>query len=303
MRDYFEELATALEARARPGEVIVSRMSAEVSDFLRFNKSAVRQATAVRQVDWTLMLVSGKRRIDASTSLSGSAAADRDTLAALLDSLRLAIADVPEDPFLLYATEPATSVAERPGTLPDPAQVIDEVLAAGRGLDLVGFHASGPIHKGFSSSLGVRHWHSVENFSFGWCLYHGRDKAVKTSYAGSAWESAAFEARMDFAREQLVLLAEKPRQLARGAYRALFSPAAMTEILGMMSWAGFGLKSRNTKQSALIRMFEQDAELSPLVTLRENTAEGMASGFQAEGFVRPPAVALVQGGRLAAPLV
>jgi hypothetical protein len=33
----------------------------------------------------------------------------------------------------------------------------------------------------------------------------------------------------------------------------------MTEILGMLSWAGFGLKSRNTKQSALIRMAEQGA--------------------------------------------
>jgi predicted Zn-dependent protease len=303
MRGYFEELATALEARARPGEVVISRMSAEDSDFVRFNKSAVRQATAVRQVQWTLMLVAGKRRIDASTSLSGNAGVDREALAALLDSMRVAIADVPEDPFLLYAVEPAASVSERPATLPDPAQVIDEVLAAGRGLDLVGFHASGPIHKGFSSSLGVRHWHSVANFSFGWCLYHGRDKAVKSTYAGSTWESASFEARMAFAREQLARLDEKPHPLSPGAYRALLSPAAMTEILGMLSWAGFGLKSRNTKQSALIRMSDQGAALSSLVTLRENTAEGMASGFQDEGFVRPPAVALVEAGRLATPLV
>jgi predicted Zn-dependent protease len=303
MRAYFEELADFLEARARPAEVVISRLSAEDSDFVRFNKSAVRQATAVRQVDWTLTLIDGTRRIDAGTSLSGHAAEDRDTLAGLLDTLRIAVADVPEDPFLLVETQPLRTVAERPGSLPDPAQVIDEVLAAGRGLDLVGFHAQGPIHKGFSSSLGVRHWHSVENLSFEWCLYHGRDKAVKTSYAGASWDSAAFAARMAFAREQLARLADKPRELAPGAYRALLSPAAMTEILGMLSWAGFGLKSRNTKQSALIRMADQGAALSPLVTLRENTAEGMASGFQAEGFVRPAAVPLVERGRLGAALV
>ena len=303
MRSYFEALATFVEARARPTEVVVSRLSAEDSDFIRFNRSVVRQATAVRQVQWTLTLVEGTRRIDAATSLAGNPAADRETLAGLLETLRCAIADVPEDPFLLLETHPANTVSQRPGKLPDPAQVIDEVLAAARGLDLVGFYAAGPIHKGFSSSLGVRHWHAVENFSFSWCLYHGRDKAVKTSYAGEAWESAQFDARMAFARDQLALLGHAPRRLEPGAYRAYLAPPAMTEILGMMSWAGFGLKSRNTKQSALIRMAEQAASLSPLVTLRENTAAGMASRFQAEGFVRPATVPLVEAGRLSGALV
>ena len=303
MRQYFEELANFLESRTRASEVIISRLAAEDSDFIRFNRSAVRQATAVRQVNWTLTLVEGTRRIDAAVTLSGRGDADRETLGGLLEALRAGISDVPEDPFLLLETEAATSAAERRGKLPDPARVIDEVLAAGRGLDLVGFHASGPIYKGFSSSLGVRHWHAVENFSFGWCLYHDRDKAVKSSYAGAEWDSAAFDAKMRFAREQLALLGEKPRTLAPGSYRAFIAPAAMTEILGMLSWAGFGLKSRNTKQSALIRMTEQGARLSPLVSLAENTREGIASGFQAEGFTRPAMVPLVEAGTLSSPLV
>jgi len=303
MRGYFEELARDLEARAKPSEVIMSRVNAEDSDFIRFNKSVVRQATKVRQVSWTITLVHGTRRIDASTSLAGRIAEDRETLAGLLEMLRIAIADVPEDPFLLIETQPVARVNERKGALPDAGQVIDAVTAAGGGLDLVGFYAGGPMYRGFSSSLGVRHWHAVENFNFGWCLYHDRDKAVKTTYAGDRWEDAAFHARMGFAREQLVRLAEPPRKLKRGAYRTYFAPAAMTELLSMLSWAGFGLKSRNTKQSALIRMAEQQAAMSPLFTLRENTAEGLASPFQGEGFVRPDAVPLVDAGRLAAPLV
>jgi predicted Zn-dependent protease len=303
MRQYFEDLAAHLDRLARPSEIVISRFGAEESDFIRFNKSAVRQATAVKQLDWSISLIQGVKRIDARISLSGHLDADRADLASLLETLRAGVADVPDDPFLLIETQPLSSVSERRGNLPAPSQVIDEVLAAGKGLDLVGFHASGPIYKGFANSLGVRHWHEVENFSFGWCLYHDRDKAVKSNYAGSAWESAAFDAKMHFAREQLARLAEKPKDLAPGGYRAFISPAAMTEILGMLSWAGFGLKSRNTKQSALIRMADQGARLSPMVTLRENTAEGMASGFQAEGFVRPDSVTLVDGGALAAPLV
>jgi predicted Zn-dependent protease len=303
MRDYFERLAAHVEAQAHASEVIVSRLSAEESDFIRFNRSAVRQATAVKQLTWELSLVHGARRIDAALSLSGRLEADREALSGLLQSLRAGIADVPDDPFLLLEHEPRASVHERRGALPDAAQVIDAVLAAGRGLDLVGFHAAGPIHKGFSSSLGVRHWHSVESFAFGWSLYHQGDRAVKSTYAGSTWEDAAFESRMRFAREQLARLGEAPRRLEPGPYRAFLAPAAMTEILGMLSWAGFGLKSRNTKQSALIRMAEHGATLSPRVTLAENTAEGIASGFQGEGFVRPPRVPLVEAGRLATPLV
>ncbi|HET9578509.1 MAG TPA: metallopeptidase TldD-related protein [Usitatibacter sp.] len=303
MREYFESMAAFIDTLARAGEVLISRFSAESSDFIRFNRSAVRQATAVEQASWSVSLVRGMKRIDASTSVPGRPEADRDVLRALVESLRAGIDDAPDDPFLLYETGAPKTAVERRGRLPDAAQVIDAVLGASRGVDLVGFHAGGPICKGFASSLGARHWHAVESFAFEWCLYHDRDKAVKTAYAGDAWDEAAFAARMRFAREQLARLGDKPKELAPGAYRAFVAPTAMTELLGMLSWAGFGLKSRNTKQSALIRMADQDARLSPLVTLHENTQEGIATGFQDEGFVRPPRVPLIEGGRLATPLV
>jgi predicted Zn-dependent protease len=167
----------------------------------------------------------------------------------------------------------------------------------------VGLYAGGPIYRGFANTLGTRYWHAVESFNFGWCLYHDRDKAVKSNYAGDAWDGTAFGHRMGFAREQLARLSETPRTLAPGSYRAFIAPSAMTEILGMLSWAGFGLKSRNTKQTALIRMADQGATLSPQVSLLENTGGGMACGFQADGFLRPSVVPLVEQGRLAAPLV
>ena len=303
MRDYFHDLARHVDTLAQPGEVILSWLVAEESDFIRFNRSAVRQATAVRQIHWTLTLIARNRRIDTRISLAGNLAADRAALGALVLELRQGIDDVPEDPFLLYDTSATTTTHDGTGALPDAALVLDEVLGAAKGLDLVGLHAGGPIYRGYASTLGARHWHAVRNFDFSWCLYHDRDKAVKSSYAGSTWEGPEFASRMQFAREQLALLGETPRTLAPGGYRAYIAPAAMTEILGMLSWAGFGLKSRRTKQSGLIRMAEQDARLSPLVTLTENTREGVACGFQAEGFTRPPSVSLIERGVLAAPLV
>ena len=303
MKQYFHDLAAHVQSLARPGEVIVSWLAAEDSDFIRFNKSAVRQSTAVHQAVWTVTLTRGKRRIDAQVTLAGNLAADRETLGGFIAKLREGFDDVPEDPYLLLEEKAAQSAHESAGRLADPGQVIDEVVAAGKGLDLVGFYAGGPIYRGFANSLGARYWHAARNFNFSWCLYHDRDKAVKTSYAGFAWEKDAFAGKMRFAREQLKRLVEKPRTLDPGAYRAFIAPAAMNELLGMLAWAGFGLKSRNTKQSALIRMADQGARLSPLVSIKENTREGVACAFQREGFVRPEAVELVNAGALASPLV
>jgi len=303
MRDYFHELAAHLDTLVRPGEIACSGFSAEHSDFIRFNKSAVRQATNVRQLGWTLALVEGKRRMHAQVTLTGKAGADRDTLGALVASLREGLGDVVEDPYLLVNEDPQSSEHVSRGRLPDAAGVIDAVLGEAGGVDLVGHYAGGPIWKGFANSLGQRNWHEVENFNLGWCLYHDRDKAVKSTYAGSDWQAGSFRQRMAFARAQLARLGVPPRELKPGAYRAYLAPTAMTEILGTLNWGAFGLKSQRTKQSSLARMVDQGATMNAALSVSENTGEGVASGFQGEGFVRPPRVALISAGRLDQALV
>ncbi|MCM2329270.1 MAG: metallopeptidase TldD-related protein [Lysobacter sp.] len=298
MKAYFLELADFVQSLAAAGEVIASGFAAETSDFIRFNRSAVRQATSVRQIRWTLTLIRDGRRVDATATLSGQAAADRGELKAMLASLRDGIAEAPVDPYLLYATEPANTERESTGELPDAARVIDAVLEAGRGLDLVGLYAGGPIHEGFANSLGQRNWQRVDNFNFEWCLYHDRDKAVKSSYSGPRWEDGAFATKMRFAREQLALLALPARSLEPGGYRAYLSPAAMEDVMGMLCWGGFGLKSQRTKHSPLMRLADGKDRFDPRVSIAENSAEGLAAGFQREGFVRPGRVELVRGGLL-----
>ncbi len=299
MKGYFFELADFVQSLAAAGEVIASGFAAENSDFVRFNRSAVRQATSVRQVRWTLTLIRDGRRVDATATLSGAPAADRGQLGAMLGELRRGIADAPADPYLLWPERPVNTERESAGEIPDAATVIDAALEAGRGLDLVGHYAGGPILEGFANSLGQRNWQRVDNFNFEWCLYHDRDKAVKTSYSGARWDPAAFDARMRFAREQLALLGRPARSLDPGHYRAYLAPAAMEDVLGMLCWGGFGLKSQRTKHSPLMRLADGAASLDPRVSVRENTAGGLAAGFQRDGFVRPGCVDLVREGRLA----
>ena len=156
--------------------------------------------------------------------------------------------------------------------------------------------------RGFANSLGQRNWHEVDTFNFDWSLYRGNDKAVKTSYAGFAWNEKIFRDKVDAAAEQLGLLERPRKEIEPGEYPAYLAPRALEELIGLLSWGGFSARARATKQSPLLRM-QEGQRLSSKVTLVENTEEGVAPSFQAEGFVKPPRVTLIEEGTLGDALV
>ncbi len=300
----FETLADAVCRTDGPGGLdrVSLALSAERSDFLRFNRSALRQATQVTQAYATLAVVRGARRAEATLSLSGDPARDITALNAERARLAADLDAVPDDPWLLLPEAATHSTRDERGTLPEPAAVIDTVAHRAAGHDLVGFLAAGPVARAYADSLGSRHWHRVESFHFDWCLYERADKAVKTAYAGRAWDDAAFEARLADAAARAELLKRPPRALSPGAYRTAFAPAAMRELLGTLAWGGFGLKARRTGVSPLMALAHGDAALHPSLRLAEATATGIAPAFTADGFVKPAEVPLVEGGRIAGTL-
>ncbi len=303
MEETFDRLAQAAGELTRTGEVTTLWFAAETSDFVRFNHGRVRQAGTVRQISVTLRLIVGRRHASQSLTLAGTPAEDRRRIAVALAGLRTVVADLAEDPHLLYASDGTSSRMVRAGALPAAEQVAAAVVEAARELDLVGFYAAGPVCRGFANSLGQRNWHAVESFNLQWSLYHHADRAVQSSYAGFDWSPTDFAARMDDARARLVPLAREPRTLAPGKYRAYLSPTAVAEIAGMLCWGGFGGRARATGQSCLLRMQAGESSLAPIVHLREDIAAGIAPCFQADGFLRPPSVTLVDRGRLADALV
>lgn len=297
MQEYFCDLADHLDRLLRGHEVYMAGYSAEDSDFVRFNQARIRQAMHVQQRYMNVHLVDGRRHIHGETTLSGDRATDHARLSALVISLRERIAFLPEDPYLLYSTEPRCT--ERIGTnaLPPSSEAVGDILRAGQGLDLVGLYAAGGIFHGFANSLGQRNWFAAYSHNVEWSLYHTADKAVKTSYADFTWETPAFERKMEGAREQLGYLKEPARTIEAGAYRVYLSPVALEEITGLLMWGGFGMKDHRTKQTPLIRMVEEEARLKEEVSLSENTAQGVAADFQGQGFIKPPTVSLIEAGR------
>jgi predicted Zn-dependent protease len=309
MKSQFYELAARLERELAPTETLLCNLSAERSDFVRFNQARVRQAGSVEQRYLSLRLIRARRQACATVTLAGDG--DDATLARqTIGRLREALGELPEDPWLLISESAQSSEVERRGTLAPAAAVVEQAMSSAAGRDLVGFYAGGTIYRGFANSHGQRNWHEVDSFNFDWSLYRQaeqatperRDQAVKTSYAGFDWEAGAFAAKMAQAGEQLELLTIPRRTIEPGEYRAYLAPRALAEVLGLLCWGGFSARARETKQSPLMRM-EEGRSLAPQLTLSENIAAGVAPAFQAEGFVKPPLVPLISAGKLADALV
>src|SRR5205085_8688917 len=122
------------------------------------------------------------------------------------------------------------------------------------------------------------------------------DRAAAANYAGFEWRADAFRRKVDLALEQLALLSRPARAVAPGRYRVYLAPAALAEFLGLLGWGSFGLRAHRTKTTPLLRMIEQGQRLDPRVRLRENARDGLAPGFQEEGFLRPDVVPLIDRG-------
>ena len=296
LQGYFHQVATALEGMLHKDEVTNACFEAEESDFVRLNKTRVRQAGSVTQRQLSVDLIQGKRHATASLTLAGDLELDRPRLEQVVKELRERVATLPEDPYLLYSTEVRSSEKVGQNQLPAPEEALGQIREAGEGKDMVGIYAAGGIHRGFASSLGQRNWYSTWSFNLDWTFYHQADKAVKEGYAGFRWDPAAFERKVRLASEKLAVLGRPARTIDPGRYTVYLSPAAVQELVTIMSWGGFGLKDHRTKQTPLLKMVEGGARLAPGVTLRENTAEGVAPNFQEQGFFRPDHVDLIVGG-------
>ena len=296
MQDFFYRLADALTALLRGNEVFTCTFASEVSDFVRFNQSRVRQAGHVIQHSLTLDFIEGRRHAAAELTLSGNLASDCARLNSLVQELRAVLTQVPEDPFLHYASGVSSSERHYPNTLPAREAALENILAAGQGRDLVGIYAGGAIHTGFANSLGQRNWYTRHSFNLDWSFYQHADKAIKTRYAGFIWQEEEFQRRVTTAVAQLEALARPAQTLAPGFYRAYLAPMALDEIMDLLGWDGFGLRAHRTGISPLLRMTEQDARLHPALIIKENTSAGLAPDFQSGGFIRPPQVTLIDNG-------
>lgn len=303
MQTYFYTLSDALMPMLEDQEVMTLAFYGETSDFVRLNHNKIRQAGQVTLRNLSIDLILDARHASAQLSLSGDLKEDKTRIKALLSDLREQRKHLPQDPYLSYAREVNnTQHHHQPVGIESPA-ALQQIHAAADGTDLVGIWANGIMYSGFANSFGQRNWHSSANFNFDWSCYHAQDKAVKHNYAGFRWEPAQLQSRMQEVQQLLPIIARPAKTIPPGRYRAYLAPGAVRELLDMMSWGGFSLKSHRSKDTPLIEMSEAGRKLAPSISLSEDHARGLAPRFTDSGFIKPDRVQLIVHGCYAQSLV
>jgi len=297
MRDTFYSLFKFLEATLQKDELLLASYQGEESDFVRFNRSRIRQAGHVIQGVVELELVRGQRHAAMSVSVSGNRDVDQNLLLASLSRLRNTLPHLPDDPYLMVARDVNSS--EYVGNnqeAPTPDAVLDALRTSGADHDMAGLYAGGGIEIGFANSLGQRNWFATQSFHWDWSFYHQADKAVKGSYGGFQWNPQAFQDKIDESMEALDILSRPARTIEPGEVRVFLSPNALKEIIQMLCWGGFGLKAQRTRTSLLTKLVDGREHLADEVTIREHTSAGLAPNFSDAGFLKPECVTLIENG-------
>ncbi|WP_411382048.1 TldD/PmbA family protein [Pseudomonas sp. MPB26] len=294
--DDFKALVQWLKQAITDKEQFHLGYAAEASEFVRFNHAKVRQAGQVQQASLNFKLINDGRHADLAITLAGEPELDRQRLANGLQQLRETLPLLPPDPYLLLNHNAWQSHNEQARPLPELAQVLDDISQAADGVDLVGIYAAGPISRGFASSNGAFGWHQANSFNFDFSLFHANGEAVKASYAGHTWDSAEFARRFQQAREQLQFLGRPLHALAPGQYRAYLAPAALEEIISIITWGGFSAQAIASKGSSLQKLYAGEQSLSPLVRVDEHVSGSLSQAFSSEGYPRGD-VTLINAGK------
>lgn len=298
MQNYFYTLADAVFSMRSADEIFTCYYSGESSDFVRFNHGKYRQQGHVEQHYLQIELIANRRSASYSLTLKGNQTEDIDTLQHIVTQLRSCIAVLPEDPYLLYATDVQSTTSCQDNQLPPIDTISEAVIESAQGLDLVGILAAGGIFRGFANSLGQRNYFSSYCFHIDCSLYHHQDKAIKLSFGGLKFDKAAWQREVELAKARLPILGHTPKSLTPGRYRVYLTPEALGELIGMLSWGGLSEKALRTKQSPLLHMRESGKELHPSVSLSENIQNGVGPSFTSDGFIKPAHLQLIEGGKL-----
>jgi predicted Zn-dependent protease len=296
MKSFFYDIAEQLFKHLRANEWSEIYFSSESSNFVRINKSQIRQPGHVTQHFLTLRLGSGQKKISSTFTISGNLQDDLKKASSELATLRNEIPQAPEDPYLVKIAQSIQVESESASILPTHAQALDALLSRSKKLDLVGLYTSGDIYRGFASSFGQRNWFSSRSFQLDWSLFHRADNALKSSFMGNSWNEEAFETKWQENSEQFDIL-ERPRKtLSPGNYRIFLTPSAVDEVVKLLSWNAFSIKALKNKTSSFLKLAAHEEHMNPNLTIQENISLGISPTFNAHGDMKPDQTALVEKG-------
>jgi predicted Zn-dependent protease len=287
-----------LHSQCRAEEQFTLSLTAESSQFWRFNQAKVRQAGQITDANLRLTWIWEQRSSYHVFPLSGDWEIDQALLSQALNALRLEILQLPENPYLVFPQGDRSSHESYAGNLLEPEDLGDAILSRVSDLDFVGIYASGWAVRAYADSVGQSHWFLNDSFSLDYSIFSKNGQAVKGIYAGECWNQRAYEQNIYQSRLQLQRLDRSPRLVKPGQYRTYLAPSAMPELVNMMSWGGVSEADLQQSGSWLLPMRNGGRKLSPHLTLLENFGRGTVPRFNELGEVAPETLEIIGQGTL-----
>ncbi|MEH1796012.1 TldD/PmbA family protein [Nostoc sp.] len=299
----FNRLIETLLIKKAENEQFTVRLSSERSQFTRFNHAKVRQTGCVADGWIELTLMADQRSSIRQFTFTGNWEIDWQLAYSALQELRDELILLPIDPYLVLPSETNTSREVHSGHLLPEEAVVTSVLEQVSKLDLTGIYAGGIVIKGYGDSSGQKHWFATDSFSLDYSLFSPLGQAVKGTFAGSDWDESAYIAKISEAKKQLELLARPVKELPRGQYKTYFAPAAVADLLLMLSWGAVSEADIQQGNSALAALSRQEKQLSTAFSLKENFQRGLVPRFNELGEMAAPELPVIEKGRLVNTLV
>lgn len=303
----FHRLSDALQGDCRAAEHFTLSLVAEDSQFTRFNRARVRQSGQVVDGFVKLTWIDRQRTCYRDLPFTGQWQTDWPTLQQALVELRREVAQLPEDPYIVLPQAlpegQGHSRAVYGGELLPPKTAIAELLAPVHNLDFVGFYAAGLSVRAQADSAGQRHWFATESFTLDYSLFNNRGQAVKGTFANRQWDSSRYAANVARARQQLLLMERPVKAVAPGCYRTYFAPAAMAELILMLSWSCLSEAAIQQGGSPMELLRLGKKQLSSQFTLRENFSRGLVPQFNSDSEMAPDNLPLINQGQFVNSLV
>jgi predicted Zn-dependent protease len=291
----FQQLAKILFSKLNSDESLSLGLHAENTKFLRFNQSKIRQATTLEQIMVELNLQWQQKDSKRTIFLGLDAKENLVSLTQALELLRLELQSLPIDPYFVAHEygEPSKTVTK--GQFLSESEFESMALQSFAGLDLAGLYCEGPIVKAMMNSKGLDHWFQNETFFFDYSLFAG-EKASKGGYAGLNFNTEEFLQGLNKTKTFLELLKKPSIKVEPGQYRTYLAPAAFHEMTSLLNWGAFSYGAVKRSQSSLTRLFQNEAKLSPILTIEENFERGLVPSFNDMGELSPPKISLIEHG-------
>ncbi|MBT3519425.1 MAG: TldD/PmbA family protein [Candidatus Marinimicrobia bacterium] len=303
MEQIFNKISESLFTQIQNGENLILSFSGENSQFIRFNKAAVRQTGLVDDADLGLKFIANNRTVRGGFTVSGIFDVDIARGKSEIKRMRLEAQEIPEDPFVVLPENSGSSHEIKSANGLQFEHAVDAILPAMDGMDFVGIWANGKMFRGNANNLGQKHWFETESFSLDYSLVTPEHQMVKGSFAGSDWNQNDYESYVKRSRNKLTLMEKKPIKIEKGNYRTWFESAAVSDFLGMFSWNGISEASLRQGCSGFGRMRHDDVRLSPKFSVIEDFSPGFCPKFNSNGEVSNDQLTLIDSGELKNTLV